>query len=174
MTGNLFMAFLLGRSRGDEKPQPSLDFIADASKDFHLFFVAAGRVRRVIKTPMQLLVGAGEIRTRLLRVVANRDDEIKRLASKLSERLGPVPGNIFAEFLHDRNRERMDVPGRLRTRAENLEAVAGQLPENAFRHMAAAGVTSTEKQDALIHDWYYIRVSEYVKIPALKSIVTVP
>ena len=55
---------------------------------------------------------------------------------------------LDADFGQHAQRQRMDVPGRLRARAESGPAVRGEVVDDGFSHLRAAGIAGAQEQDA--------------------------
>ncbi len=95
-------------------------------------------------------LGVGwENRATLSGIITDRDDVIEVLACKLIDRLGAVARNVNTKLQHDRDCFGPQV-GRIRASAENLKTVSSVVPKQAFRHLAARGVSRTKNKDALL------------------------
>jgi hypothetical protein len=60
-----------------------------------------------------------------------------------------MSGDVDSNLLHDLNRFRPD-PCRLCPGAFDFEAVAGIMPEDAFRHLAPGRICSAQNQNSLL------------------------
>src|SRR4051794_18668085 len=97
------------------------DFITHTAKDGELFFVSAGRVRWILKTPMIAVRLPGEHWASLVGVAADGDDGFHFLLEEIVHVFGMVRGNINADFVHHLNREGVDVAGWFTSGAGNAE-----------------------------------------------------
>src|SRR2546428_14037311 len=73
---------------------------------------------------MQSLLGAGEVRTSFIRLIADRDQVVEGLSQIAIEHLTGLPRDIDAQLRHDGYCFRMDA-SRFRPGAVHLERVAG-------------------------------------------------
>ena len=62
--------------------------------------------------------------------------------------LGPLPGNVNSDLLHDRLDHRMDSVG-IQTSTVDVESVARVLSQDALCHLAAGRVPSAENENVL-------------------------
>jgi hypothetical protein len=94
---------------------------------------------------VKALNGAGEYRAGFVGVAADRDDVIEVLAYKLIHRFRPVSGDVDPDFRHhlDGLRANARRPG---AGGEYLETVSGFMAQQAFRHLAAGGISGAEYQ----------------------------
>lgn len=60
-------------------------------------------------------------------------------------------GNIDSDFLHHLNRLGVNVAGGIGTGTLNVERISRSLAENAFGHMASAGIAGAKDEDGWFH-----------------------
>jgi hypothetical protein len=104
------------------------DLVADAAEGGETDFLGTIDGSRIIEGPMQAVYLPREYGAGFLRVVANGDNEIERLAHEFIDRLGAMVRDIDADLAHDGNRFRTHVAG-LRAGREDHDAVAGVVPQ---------------------------------------------
>jgi hypothetical protein len=123
------------------------DFVADAAEDDELFFFVAGRVSRVVEAPVMFghlprIQGAS-----LVGVTAYGDDGVHIAAEEIVHVFRGVRADVDADFRHGFDGEGVDVAGWFGTGAVHVEEVAAGSTEEAFGHVAAAGVAGAENED---------------------------
>ena len=94
---------------------------------------------------------SGKDRAALFGPVADRDDEIKRLALEFFPRFAAQAVGGESDVRQRLDRQGMHVPGRLGTGAEGLKTSLPEAIHNHLRHLAAAGISRAKKQNSL-HD----------------------
>jgi len=104
--------------------------------------------RRIVKTPMQSRRTAKENWTTLLRVIANRNDIVKILSSKLIHMLRLVRRNIDPDLLHHRDSLSPNA-ARFRARAFHQEPVSRIVPQQSLRHLRPRGIPRAQNQHPL-------------------------
>ncbi len=124
--------------------EDELDFVADAAEGVDEFFALSLCVRRVFEAPVVAIYLAGKGRARLVGVSANGDHGVDPRVEELVEVLGSVSGYVDADFLHDLYGLWMHVARGLGSGGEHLVSVAERVSEDAFGHVAAAGVSGAE------------------------------
>jgi hypothetical protein len=128
------------------------DIVPYSTEYSDAFLFGPGCVGRVIEPPMVAVYLPGEHRTRLIGIATNRDNGLDLAAEKIVHVLGAMVRDIDTDFTHDPDGHRVDVTGRVRSGALDVEQVARGLTKNAFRQVAAAGVAGAEdKGKRLVH-----------------------
>jgi hypothetical protein len=128
----------------------SSDLIPHASEQLHLFLVTAYGVRGIVKAPMMAISLARESGAGLIGVAANGDDCFHRLLQKVVHVLGSVRRDVDTDFTERGDRERMNVTSRLAAGAGDFKFTFAGGAENAFGHVATAGVSGAEDE----HKWF--------------------
>ena len=123
-----------------EDLDPGVDLVADSPERCYSLFR-----RRVVEGPVKAPGGAGEYRAGFIGVAADRNHVVEVSPYKLIYRFRPVGGNVNADFRHRLDSLRANVrrPGAGR---EYLEAVPSFVAQQAFRHLAAGGISGAEYQ----------------------------
>jgi hypothetical protein len=67
-------------------------------------------------------------------------------------RFGVIAGNIYADFLHGFDDDRVEFPW-LNTRTVGFELCAADLIEEGLGHLASGAVVDADKQDLLLHSF---------------------
>lgn len=124
------------------------DFIADPAELLHDLFLRTGSVCGIVEGPVMPVHLPGERGTGLIRVVANGDDSLDAAVEELVHVLRGMRGNIDSDFGHGRHGFGMNVSDRPGSRAMHIEQIPGRIPQDAFRHVAAAGIARAKNQDA--------------------------
>ena len=123
----------------------ALDLVTNMAKDRELILVCALCLGWIVKPPMVAIHLAWENGTGLVGVSAHGDDGLYRLLTKeFVQMLGFVSGNIDPNFPHDLDGFRMNVTGRLRASALNVDEITRGLSQNAFREMTTARIAGAE------------------------------
>jgi hypothetical protein len=117
----------------------------------HLLLVAFG-VCGVIEAPVMAIHLPGIEGARLVGVAADSDDGLNLAVEKCVHVLRCVGGNVDADLLQHLDRLGVDKAGGFRPRAVHVDEVAGGGMEDAFSHVAAAGITGAEDEDVGFHD----------------------
>jgi hypothetical protein len=125
---------------GQERHDPGVDLVADSAERG-----CALCHRRVVEGPVKAPRGAGEYRAGFVGVAADRDDVIEGLPYKLIHRFRPVGGNVDSDFRHRRDGFGTNVR-RFGAGREHLEPVSSFMAQQAFRHLAAGGISGAEYQ----------------------------
>src|ERR1039458_8767101 len=110
-----------------------LHLVPHPPKHRQLLLLRPGGMGRIIKTPMITVHLAWKHRTRLVGVAANRDHGFNGFLKKLAQGLRAMPGNIYADFLHHSNGQRMHVARRFRPGALHLDQITRRCAQDAFR-----------------------------------------
>jgi len=118
------------------------------AEDRQLFLLAAGRVGGVLKGPMQTIHPPWKLRAGEVSVAANGDDGFYVLIQELSERLGAMPRDVYADLGHDPDRQRMNEARRPRPGALYIKRAPCRPAQDAFGYLAAAGVAGAEDQNS--------------------------
>ena len=113
---------------------------------------------RIVEAVMQRDGRAGQDRAGLASVIADREHEIERLVREFVHVLGAVAGDVDPELRHHGDGFRPHA-ARAGSGAENLEAIAGVVTQQAFRHLAAGGVSGAQNEDALLVVMSFLRRS---------------
>lgn len=124
-----------------------MDLVADAAKDDQLRFFIAGRMGRVIESPMVAPHLPRIHRTGLVGVAAYGDDGVHILVQKVIHVLRGVRADIDADFGHGFDGERVNIARGIRSGAMDIEQVTGGLSKQAFGHVATAGVSGAENEN---------------------------
>jgi hypothetical protein len=128
---------------GRESFQVIPNFIPHSAKEDEALVFRALKGCGILKRFVNAFGVTGKHRAALLCMVADREHVIEGLALKIIHVLRTMIGNINAELFHNRNRFGSHAP-RFCASAFNFEAVSGIMLEQAFRHLAAGGVSRTE------------------------------
>jgi hypothetical protein len=128
------------------------DLVPHAAKlGQHLLLAALG-VRGVIEAPVMAIHLPGIDGARLVGVAADSDDGRNLAVEKCVHVLRCVGGNVDADLLQHLDRLGVDEAGGFRPRAVHVDEVAGGGTEDAFSHVAAAGIPGAEDEDVGFHD----------------------
>ena len=117
----------------------------------HLLLTAYG-VGGIIEAPVMAIQLPGKDGAHLVGVATDSDDGRNLAVEKCVHVLRCVGGNVDADLLQHLDRLRVDKAGGVRTRAVHVDEVAGGGTEDAFSHVAAAGISSAEDEDVGFHD----------------------
>jgi len=98
---------------------------------------------------MKLSCLAGKHRAGSSGAIANGDDIIEAFAHHLDNRLGPLLAYVDSNFSHYSNCSRIDE-SRSRAGARDFKTIRRKMSQRTFCHLAAARVSSTQKQDPLL------------------------
>jgi len=120
---------------------------------------------RVLEILMEPVRVAGKDRAGLLRVIADRQHVVELLSRKLIDRLGPVHGNIDAQFLHDGDRFRSHLAW-LRSGAFDLEVLPFVMAQQAFSDLRPCRISCT-------HDEHPSLIC-HAKVPSLRGALQRP
>jgi hypothetical protein len=110
---------------------------------------------RIFDRPLQAPDAAWKNGARVLGLTAAQSDHEGELLAEIRfGRLGSVAGDIDAGLPHGFNRVRIEIRG-FTAGTRHIEAISGQMPEKALRHLGSARVVGTEKQNpGLDHSTY--------------------
>lgn len=144
--GDGFMLVLVAPP-GAVRPEDTLDFVTNPAEHSKPFLIGSRRVSGIVEAPMVAVHLAREHRASLVSVPANRDDGFHFPIEKLVHVLGAMAGDVDADFLHGLNGHGVNVTGRLRAGAVDVEQVTRNLVENALGEMTAAGVSGAEDEN---------------------------
>src|SRR4051812_15635565 len=114
---------------------------------------------RVVKPPVMPIHLPRKDWTRLISVAADSDNRLNWLLQKIVYVLRAMSGDINANFLHDLNRERMDVAGRIRPGALHIQNISGSGAQYPFGQMAPAGIPRAEDQNGRFHRHWRLQSS---------------
>ena len=123
------------------------DLVAHLAENSQLFLLDALRVRRIVETPVVAVHLAGEHRTRLVGVAANRNHGLDILLEKFVHVLAMVSGDVDADLGKHPDGQWMDMPCRLRSGAADVEEVARGVAQDSLCHVAAARVAGAQDKD---------------------------
>ena len=123
-----------------EHHDPGVDLVADSAERG-----CALCHRRVVEGPVKAPGGAGKYRAGFIGVAADRDDVIEGLGYKLIHRFRPVLRNVNPDFGHRLDGLRANVR-RFGAGGKYLETVSSFVAQQAFRHLAAGGISGAEYQ----------------------------
>ena len=121
-------------------------FIAHPPEDSQFFIVRTDGGCRVVEAPVQEFEGSGENRATLFCVVADRHDVWNVLPQKTHNIFRLLVRNIDSNFVHGFDGKGIQ-PLRFDSRAQGFKLISRDMPEIAFRHLAASRISCTEKQD---------------------------
>jgi hypothetical protein len=130
----------------DKFSYPNAYLIAHSAKDLHSLVVGTFRWCRVINRPVLTKADTGEDWATVPRAITNRDDVREVQAEESGYILRTLTRDINSDFAHGFNRQRIQS-ARLQAGTLRVEPITSELPQPSFRHLAAAGVASAEKQD---------------------------
>jgi hypothetical protein len=143
-------SFILAAFRVCFKNTP--DLVAHISKHRKLSLFGARGMGRVGETPMMTVYLAGKNRARLVCVSANCNDCLNFFVEELVEVLGLMAGYVDADFVHDFDRQWMDITSWFGTGAGDFDFPAHSRAKNPFGKMTPAGVARAKNKDkGLIH-----------------------
>lgn len=125
------------------------------------FFATFDEIRRVLEWPVEPLCFSPEGRAFFSRFVADCQDEVEVLSLKLSDRLGPLCGDIDADLAHDCHGLGADGAG-MRTGRINFIKFTGLVPKKRLGHLTPGRVTRADNEYAfLAHAHYMIGLLHY-------------
>ncbi len=143
------VALITSTRRIDFKRPPYL--VPDSTKlGDYLLFGSAGMCR-IVKAPMVPVYLTGEYWTGLVGISANGDDGFDFLGQKFIHVLRAMSRNVDPDFPHYLDRLRMNITGRLGAGAFNAEKISSSRTQNAFGHMASAGIACAKDKDSWFH-----------------------
>lgn len=103
--------------------------------------------------------GGGEDGAMLLRVVADREDVVERLAREFIHVLRALVADVNAELSHYSDGFRANRLG-ICAGAENFKAITGVVAQKAFGHLAACGIAGAEDEDAKLFQGHLERSAQ--------------
>lgn len=115
--------------------QIAANLITNRSKGQEAFFFETLYTRWVWKALMKPVRVSRKNRAAFFGVVTNRQNVIELLVAELINALGPVAGNINAEFFHYGYRFRANF-ARPCAGALDFEPISGVMSEETFSHLA--------------------------------------
>lgn len=127
------------------------DLIPHRPKGLAPFFSWCQYGSRIFEAPMKETPRVGPTGTRLLGPIAHGNHIVERLVDKFIHSLRPLCGNIDTQLLHGRHRAGVETDG-MRSGTRDVIPISGQMAQQPFRHLAAGGITRTEKQHSLFHE----------------------
>lgn len=128
------------------------DIIPHAAELRHHLLVAALGVCGVIKTPVMAIHLPGKEGARLVGVGADSDYGGNLAVEKGVQVLRCVGRNINADLLQHLDRLGVDEADGFRPRAVHIDEVASGSTEDAFGHVAAAGIPGAKDKDVGLHN----------------------
>lgn len=132
-------AFLDGSDQlGGEACYPPLDFVPYRS---NFFDRSAGGI---LERPV-LVALAGMDRAGI--PASHRHHDIGLTHVRVMKQLRLLVSEVDADLRHGLDRDRVDRAGRLAPGRQDLDAVAGEAPEETRGHLAATSVVNTNEQD---------------------------
>src|SRR5262245_60393151 len=120
------------------------DLVAHTAEHRQPLVVAAGRAGGIVEAPVQPGGCAGEAWTGLVGAVTDSHNVVPAPREEPVQRLRFLPGNVDARLRHCAHRERM-YPARLSARTRDLDAVAGEVAQEALGHLAAGRVVRAQE-----------------------------
>ena len=143
----MVFSFRFVQSPGSVGFEHALYLVPHAAEHLHLFLVTAHGVRGIVEAPMIAIHLAGKCRARLIGVTANCDDRLDGLPKKVVHVLGSVCGDVDADFGERFDGERVNVSRGFTPGASDFKPTFAGVAKNAFRHVAAAGVSGAENEN---------------------------
>lgn len=122
---------------------------AEFGQDFLLCTLG---VRWVIEAPVMAVHLPRKERACLVGVSADSDDSRNLAVKKGVHVLRRVSGNVDVDLLHHLDSKRVDEADWFRPRAVYIDDVAGGGAQDAFSHVAAAGIPGAENEDDGLHN----------------------
>jgi hypothetical protein len=125
-----------------------VDLIAYLSKLLQLFLIRSFEGGGVFKSPVQPGPHSGKDRAFFVSLATNRDQVIKILfTNKFIHTFRMMPPHVITYFVHHLNGQRVDS-FRLKTCTEHFEVSITMPAQQPFSHLAAGGISCTQKQYA--------------------------
>ncbi len=134
------------RQPGHFGPDPLGDFGAKGLA----FLFTAGVEGGIREPPMDFDVGSQPGRALRRGIVAQCNGDIDWVIRELIEVLRCQAVRGHAHSLERANGDGLNDPGRAGAPAEGFELVAGNVPENGFRHLGAARVASANEENSTL------------------------
>lgn len=135
---------LLFQEAGSICFKDEFDFVSNASERIDEFFALALGVWRVFETPVVTINHAWESRAGLVGVAAYCNDSVDTGVEELVKVFRAVSRHVDAKLGHHFDGLWVHVTGRFCSSGVDFRCVAKCVAQDAFRHVAAAGVTGTE------------------------------
>src|ERR1700674_1721561 len=117
----------------------------------HPLILGSGHAGRILQTPTDALRVSGKHRAGCGRPITDRDHAIESLTEHCVERLGPLSGHVETKQIgNGPPRERVDLGLRLTSRAFDLHAARGEVPQDRFGHLGSSRVPGAKKKDPTV------------------------
>ena len=130
------------------------DLVADAAEGVEFTFALADGMGWVLESPMVAVEHSGEGGAGLVGIAADRNDGGDSGIEVLVEVVGGMMGGVDADFGKGFEGEGMNGALGFGAGTEDFKKVAAGGAQNAFRHMAAAGVSGAEDE----YFWFFHRL----------------
>ena len=150
--GGWFVRFAIAGGIGFKD---EFDLVADSAEGIEFGFAGANGVGGIFEAPVVALTLSGKAWAGLIGVAADGDDGVDAGVEVLVEMVRGVFAGVVADFAKGFDGEGVDFALGLRSGAENFKEVACSGAEDAFSHVAAAGVSGAEDEYfGFGHSWH--------------------
>lgn len=128
----------------------SFDFVAHAAEFGELGLLIPARVCRVVERPVQRLFRPRQSWAGFLGAIAHGDDQVEILIGHFVDGFASVIADVDIQFLHDGDRQGMDVTGWFGSGGPGEPSATAQSIPQPFGHLGSAGIPSAQDEHVFL------------------------